>query len=252
VEAIFRNSKKYLKGNIGYGRSEEQRQLLRSSVDFWDKTFSIDFFTLRKKLRRVSYDILKSQKFIKKIHFYKKMEYGSNIYAPMDDDDIFMITETEYDTCVSNFNENCNLIVLGYYEGRFPPTQKYNYMKNPQRGFPIYTNNFLFKFKKSKIPCNKWVNRHNKVHELPYVKWKKMKHVETSLHLVHPCSITLLLPTWVSHVPNWDQKVKDHRDFMAKLINEYVNETNYKKQTPSKFWSHLETFKSLFSELKLK
>ena len=33
-----------------------------------------------------------------------------------EDDDIFMITESEYEECISNFDENCNLIILGCYE----------------------------------------------------------------------------------------------------------------------------------------
>lgn len=253
MEVIFRASKDYLKGQPGPG-SVGSKEPLKTAVAFWDKTFSIDFFTLRKKLRRISYDILKSQTCIKKVHIYRKQKYENNIYAPMDDDDIFMITEKEYEECVSNFNEKCNLIILGYHHQNLTSSNKYHYEKNPPRKFPINTNNFLCKYEKSTMgPCNTGIGRgHHRVHELPYIKLKKMKHIETSLHLVHPCSITLLRPPQFSHAPSWSGQVNEHRDLMANIVYEYVNETNYKKQTPSKFWSHLETFKSLFSELKLK
>jgi len=253
MEAIFRTSKHYLKGGFTHcgGGGPDGMEKFKIAVNFWNKTFNIDFFTLRKRLRRISYDILKSQTCIKKVHIYRKQKYENSIYAPMDDDDIFMITDSEYEECVSNFNENCNSIILGYYDGKYSFSDMYLYRKNPKFEFPIDTNNFLFKYEKSKKYCGEWTRGHNNVHRLSYVKYKELRHIETSLHLVHPCSITLLLPRHIRHKQNWTVG-EEHRDLMAKLINEYVNETNYKKQTPSKFWSHLETFKSLFSEVKLK
>jgi hypothetical protein len=252
MEVVFRINQNYLNGKLTHCGSGDIT-VFKTAVDFWNKTFNIDFFTLRKKLRRISSDILESQTCIKKVHSPQPTKYKNNIYAPMDDDDIFMITEKEYEECVSNFNENCNLIVLGYYHFSITDSNEYHYEKNPVKTFPMMTNNFLCKYEKSNMPCDGWVRDHARVHTFPYIKFKEMKHIETSLHLVHPCSVTLLQPKFIPNTPsNWTEDVKEHRDLMANIVYDYVNETNYKQEVPHKFWTHLETFKSLFSEVKLK
>ena len=254
MEVVFRCSKAYMKGRIthcGGGGSASGMKNFKTAVEFWNSTFNIDFFTIRKRMRRISYEILANQPCIKKINILRPTQYQNTVYAPMDDDDIFLINESEYEECISNFDENCNLIILGWYDCKFNYKNNYVFNESPNVKHPMGTNNFLFNYEKSKNYCDKWTYAHNRVHEQPYVKFKEMKHIVTSVHLVHPCSITLLNPRWVYHKEHWND-TQDHRDLMEKLIYEYVNETNYRSELPTKFWSPLESFKNLFSEVKFK
>lgn len=254
MEVVFRCSKAYMKGRIthcGGGGSASGMKKFKTAVEFWNNSFNIDFFTIRKRMRRISYEILVNQPCIKKVNILRPTQYQNSVYAPMDDDDIFMINESEYEECISNFGENCNLIILGLYQGTFNHKNNYVFNERTKANCPIDTNNFLFNYESSKNYCDKWTYAHNSVHEQPYVKFKEMKHIVTSVHLVHPCSITLLLPRYISHKENWTN-TQDHRNLMENLIYEYVNETEYKNKLPTKFWSHLKSFKNLFSEVKFK
>ena len=237
----------------GNGGLNDRMKKFKTAVEFWNNSFNINFFDIRKQMREISFDILSSQSVIRKIHLTKLNEYKDQIYAPMDDDDIFLISESEYQDCISCFNENCNLIITGYYNSNYDDSKKYTYKKNPRYNFPIDTNNFLFKNEEIN-KCTKWVDNHNTVHKLPYVKFKELKHIETSLHIVHPVSISLLVPNQNQSLydTNWGIDCKKHRIVMDEIIYDYVNEVRYKQFLPQKFWTPLEKFKELFSKVKLK
>lgn len=254
MEIVFRCNKPYLKNKISHcgGGGPDGMEKFKTAVEFWNKTFNLDFFTIRKRMRRISYDILVKQPCITKVNILQSTKLSDNVYAPMDDDDIFIINNSELEECISNFNDDCNCIILGRYDVNFNHENKCGFNKNFPATYPMATNNFLFNYESSKNYCNEnWRNAHNKVHEQPYVKYQEMRHIVTSMHIVHPCSITLLLPRYINHKENWVD-TKDHRNLMEELIYEYVNETTYKNKLPNKFWSPFEEFKNLFSEVKFK
>ena len=134
MEVVFRCKKSYLEGKISHcgGGGTDGMKNLKTAVEFWNNTFNLDFFTIRKRMRSISYEILANQPCIKKINILRPTQYQNNVYAPMDDDDIFMITESEYEECISNFDENCNLIILGCYECKFNYTNNYVFNESPK------------------------------------------------------------------------------------------------------------------------
>lgn len=56
MEVVFRINQNYLNGKLTHCGGGDIT-VFKTAVDFWNKTFNIDFFTLRKKLRRISSDI---------------------------------------------------------------------------------------------------------------------------------------------------------------------------------------------------
>ena len=89
MEVIYRCNKRYLAGNISYGGGigdPEGAKNFKTAVEFWDKTFNLDFFTIRERMRSISYEILINQSCIKKINKSRPTQYRDNVYAPMDDD----------------------------------------------------------------------------------------------------------------------------------------------------------------------
>ena len=265
MDVVFRNGKEYLRGEltgIVNIMPREKSNLVRTSIDLWNKIFCVDYFSFRKKLRRISYDIVSSNKCIDKIYvyydkrFYNNEKFLGRIYCPMDDDDIFIMSEQEYEMCVSEFNEKCNGVITGYYESKYRGRNKIVYRKNPG-SWKVNSNNLIYRHTTKIAKHHNRPVYHTNASESPILKSKEMRHIETSFHITHPASLTVLNG---ADLPQRKMQPEDilieteiqKKERVLKMVNEFITETGYREALPTKFIPHLEKFKELYSDLKMK
>jgi hypothetical protein len=249
INIALRNTRNYLKGEVDHASSSGDLDTIKSAIKWWNKNFDLDFHELRLRMREVSMDILKSQPVVEEIYPHYMSTYKTNkIYAPMDDDDIFLMSVTEYEKCLEKLDSEFNAVILGIYVQKIDSDLKYKYVKNPKIKFKFHTNNFLFKQTDKTSFCTKWAGAHNRVYMLSYVNYISLKNIETSIHLTHPISVSLLRPKYLN-LSNWSNK--DHVDTMVQIIENYVNDIEY-KNVPVKFHKKIEKYKEIFSDVRPK
>jgi hypothetical protein len=251
INIALRNTRNYLKGGVDHASSTDDLDTIKNAVNWWNENFNLDFLELRLKMREVSLNILKSQSIIDKIYWHYMPSYQvDKVYAPMDDDDIFLIDHNQYQKCNEKLNDDCNAVILGIYVQKIDENLNYKYIENPDIPYLFHTNNFLFKNTTETSHCKKWAGAHDLVFRLPYIKYEQIEQIKTSVHLVHPISVSLLRPRSLITLPDWSNKKQV--DTMATILNNYVNETEYKKIVPLRFHPYIEKFKEIFNDVKPK
>ena len=175
----------------------------------------------------------------------------------MDDDDIFVITEEEFDECMSCLNNDVNAIITGYWlQHVFLPKAESNILYNRGWNHIVQTNNLIYNHQtpfhsRTGGPFNHW-----KAHKCAALRPLNMKHIDTSLHLLHPCSVTSFTKNWPGKEPILDR--------VLKFIQKFTTTESYKAPVgdgvgrngfggvPKKFWEPICKYIEVYNDLKLK
>jgi hypothetical protein len=247
INAFIRNDKSYI------ARSGFIFPQAKEAVSKWDSLFNIPYYEFRKKLRKISVSILKEQCFDQiylcldwgRVWNFEK--YGNQIYVPMDDDDIFILTEEDREIILKDLKEH-NAVVVTMYDGQTgyePKSESFGYIPQINQGgrYQCLSNNLIYKHDFEIIDCEEIPFYHNR--HIKRLKISERKDLKTSLHFLHPCSVSMITGTQsgVSYPRSDDEIVRSVEKFKKQQDLSGV---------PKRFYNYIDIFLDLYNKLTTK
>lgn len=216
----------------------------------WDSLFSISYYDFRKRLRKVSVSILKEQCLDNiylcldwsKIKDFKK--YGNQVYIPMDDDDIFILSAEDREDILKDL-ERYNAVLVTMYDGQTKYNAKlHSFGYTPRltmNGHMCLSNNLIYKHDYD--PSVDGLNQR----ELPLYHDRKLKRLhiseredlKTSLHFLHPCSVSML------------QRFMYKNEDPVAAVEGFKTKQNL-DGVPEKFFNYIDRFLDVYTDLHVK
>ena len=167
--------------------------------------------------------------------------WEDQIFAPMDDDDVFILSEEEYESVLGDLEDHDG-VILGYYDGWIDKNGCFGYTKNRiNSGGPmgkiephkqIHSNNFIYKHRHETLDASKLPIFHVAAGGLD-LRYKQRRDIESSLHFMHPCSVYIL------------QGMICKEDLI-----QYCEGFIHRHKVPNKFHHYVEKFQNAYYELK--
>ena len=249
INVLIRNDKRYI------ARSGFMFPQAKEAVAKWDSLFNTPYYDFRKKLRKISVSILKQQCFDQiylcldwnRNRVWNFEKYGNQIYVPMDDDDIFILSEEDRGEILDDLKYH-NAVVTTMYDGQTgydPESESFGYIPQINQGgrFQCLSNNLIYKHDFNVIDCEEIPFYHNR--QIERLNISERKDLKTSLHFLHPCSVSMITGTQsgVSYPRSDDEIVRSVEMFKAQQDLSAV---------PKRFHNYVDLFLDPYNKLDTK